>query len=62
MNIHDERTPLMTADGQRMLQRLREHPDAPRFNYATGDRLHQEDLSLIERFRNELAFFPRRAS
>jgi phenylacetate-CoA ligase len=57
LKIHDERTPLMTAGGQRMLRRLREHPDAPQFNYATGDRLRQEDLPLIERFRMDLHSF-----
>lgn len=51
---HAERCPLLTPDGERMLKRLREHPDAPRFNYATGDRLHPEDLPAIERFRDEL--------
>jgi phenylacetate-CoA ligase len=51
---HAERCPLLTADGQRMLQRLREHPDAPRFNYATGDRLHVEDLPALDRFREQL--------
>jgi phenylacetate-CoA ligase len=51
---HAERCPLLTADGERMLHRLREHADAPRFNYATGDRLHPEDLPGIERFREQL--------
>ncbi len=51
---HADRCPLLTPDGERMLQRLREHPDAPRFNYATGDRLHPEDLPAIERFREQL--------
>jgi phenylacetate-CoA ligase len=37
-----------------MLLRLQEHPDAPRFNYVTGDRLHREDLPAIDRFREEL--------
>jgi phenylacetate-CoA ligase len=51
---HAERTPLLTPEGERMLHRLREHPDAPRFNYVTGDRLHPEDLSAIARFREQL--------
>jgi phenylacetate-CoA ligase len=53
--IHSVRTPLLDRDGERMLERLREHPDAPRFNYVTGDRLHPEDLEPIARFREELA-------
>jgi phenylacetate-CoA ligase len=54
MNVHLERSPLMTAEGEGMLRRLREHPDAPRFNYATGDRLWPEDLKPIEQFREAL--------
>jgi phenylacetate-CoA ligase len=51
---HAERAPLLTPDGERMLRRLTEHPDAPRFNYATGDRLHAEDLPEMARFRERL--------
>jgi phenylacetate-CoA ligase len=51
---HSIRTPLLTPKGERMLERLREHPDAPRFNYVTGDRLYREDLDFIARFRNEM--------
>ncbi len=51
---HAVRTPLLTPQGERMLHRLREHPDAPRFNYVTGDRLHPEDLPPIERYREQL--------
>lgn len=51
---HADRCPLLTPDGERMLRRLREHPHAPRFNYATGDRLHPEDLPAIDRFREHL--------
>lgn len=51
---HDERAPLLTPDGERMLHRLKEHPDAPRFNYVTGDRLHPEDLPEMDCFRERL--------
>lgn len=54
MSIHDERSPLMTPAGEAMLRRLREHPDAPRFNYATGDRLWPDDVPKIEAFRERL--------
>ena len=54
MSIHDERSPLMTSAGEAMLRRMHEHPDAPRFNYATGDRLRPEDLEPIQRFRERL--------
>jgi len=51
---HADRCPLLTPQGRRLLQRLQEHPDAPRFNYATGDRLHPDDLPAIESFRAQL--------
>src|SRR5579859_118504 len=54
MDIHLERSPLLTPDGDRMIRNLREHPDAPRFNYATGDRLHPQDLDPIAQFREQL--------
>jgi phenylacetate-CoA ligase len=54
MDIHEQRSPLLTADGDRMLRSLLQHPDAPRFNYETGDRLHPQDLEPIARFREQL--------
>lgn len=54
MSIHDLRSPLMTPAGEAMVRRMKEHPDAPRFNYATGDRLWPEDLPHIEAFRQSL--------
>ncbi len=50
-----ERYPLLTEAGAAMLQQLREHPDAPRFNYATGDRLQPVDLPILDRYRESLA-------
>jgi phenylacetate-CoA ligase len=55
MDIHLQRSPLMTPEGHAMVRRLQEHPDAPRFNYATGDRLWPEDRDAIEVFRSELS-------
>lgn len=49
-----ERSPLLCPSGLRMLRRLTDHPDAPRFNYAAGDRLRREDLRGIARFRERL--------
>ncbi|MCM2315594.1 MAG: AMP-binding protein [Thermoanaerobaculia bacterium] len=43
-----ERFPLLDEDGARMLSRLRQHPNAPRWNLATGDRL---DAAMLERVR-----------
>src|SRR4051812_15597633 len=51
---HAVRTPLLTPAGEQMLHRLREHADAPRFNYITGDRLYGEDLEELDRFREAL--------
>ncbi|HLX64999.1 MAG TPA: hypothetical protein VKX17_27260 [Planctomycetota bacterium] len=48
------RTPLLTGEGVKMLARLREHADAPRFNYVTGDRLRKDDLSALDAFRAAL--------
>lgn len=55
MDLDLQRTPLITPAGRAMLQRLREHPDAPRFNHATGDRCRSEDLAELDQFREELA-------
>lgn len=49
-----DRTPLLTPASEAVLHRLREHPDAPRFNHATGDRLRAEDLPDLDRFRHAL--------
>lgn len=48
------RSPLMTPAGLEMVRRLREHPHAPRFNYAAGDRLRGEDVPAVERYREVL--------
>jgi phenylacetate-CoA ligase len=50
-----ERHPLITEAGGQMLERLREHPDAPRFNHATGDRLREEDLPALASYRESIA-------
>jgi phenylacetate-CoA ligase len=44
----------MTAAGEALVRRLREHPDGPRFNYVTGDRLREEDLAPMAQFRHQL--------
>jgi phenylacetate-CoA ligase len=54
MDIHLQRSPLLTPEGDRMIRNLRQHPDAPRFNYETGDRLHPQDLAPIAHFRDQL--------
>jgi len=54
LDIHLQRSPLLTPDGDRLIRNLRQHPDAPRFNYETGDRLHPQDLDPIAQFRDLL--------
>src|SRR5689334_7962892 len=49
-----DRSPLLDAAGEKMLKRLHEHPDAPRFNYIAGDRLRPEDRPEVARFRDAL--------
>jgi phenylacetate-CoA ligase len=48
------RNPLITPRAARLLRDLREHPDAPKWNYVCGDRLTPEDLAAVEHFREEL--------
>ena len=55
MDIHLQRSPLLTPDGDQLIRDLRQHPDAPRFNYDTGDRLHPQDLDPIARFGESLS-------
>jgi phenylacetate-CoA ligase len=47
-----ERTPLIDDAGERMVRRLREHVDAPAWNYAVGDRLVAADLDAVAAFRH----------
>ncbi len=49
-----ERTPLLTEEGQANLKRIKEHPDAPRWNVTIGDRLIQEDLTACSEFRQRV--------
>lgn len=55
---HD-RFPTLTDAGQRMLERLREHPHAPLFRNASGNRLRPEDVAALQDFeRRTLAANP----
>ncbi len=54
-----ERNPLMTDDGYQLLNRISQHPDAPRWNYVVGDRLQAQDLERVQRFRHDLNQAPR---
>ncbi|KAF0243988.1 MAG: Coenzyme [Planctomycetota bacterium] len=49
------RNPLITAAAAKTLHRIKEHPHAPRFNGALGDRLVRADLAALDRLREGLA-------
>jgi len=53
-----ERYPLLTEDGRRMLQFLREHPNAPMFRNRSGNRLTADDLAAVREFERDLAATP----
>jgi len=46
-----ERNPLITETGYRLLNRILQHPCAPRWNYVVGDRIESEDLPPVEEYR-----------
>ena len=45
-----DRFPLLDADGRAMLDRLRQHPHAPRYNWQTGERLTTDGLADVDGF------------
>lgn len=49
-----ERYPLLSEAGQRMLERIRQHPHAPRFNHQCGDRLDAAALRRVQDFAERL--------
>lgn len=48
-----ERFPLLTPHGRALLERLREHPAAPRFTARSGNRLTEESLRRVRAFAGE---------
>jgi phenylacetate-CoA ligase len=49
-----ERHPLLTPAGQQLLDRLREHPHAPRYNHRCGDRLTRDGLRRVRAYERRL--------
>lgn len=49
-----QRHPLLDEQGAQLLQRLREHPAAPRFNWQIGDRLTAASLAQVRAYEGEL--------
>ncbi|HOT30375.1 MAG TPA: AMP-binding protein [Candidatus Ozemobacteraceae bacterium] len=54
----EERFPLLDETGRRMLERLREHPHAPRWTFPCGDRLTREFCDRIGSFEADLRCGP----
>jgi phenylacetate-CoA ligase len=50
-----DRYPTLTADGQAMLKRLREHGAAPIFRNESGNRLLAEEVEQVRAFEREIA-------
>jgi phenylacetate-CoA ligase len=50
----EERFPLMGEAGRRLLRRLLEHPQAPRYNFRAGERLTREGLERVREFESNL--------
>jgi phenylacetate-CoA ligase len=46
-----KRSPLLTEQGWQTYERLRQHPDAPRWSYTVGDRVEASDLAPLEAYR-----------
>ncbi len=49
-----ERFPALSETGRKMLNRLREHQNAPHYNYACGDQLSIEGLDRVRNYGIEL--------
>jgi phenylacetate-CoA ligase len=54
----DERFPLMDTAGRALLDRLREHPHAPRYNMRCGDRLTEAGRERVREFERALRASP----
>jgi phenylacetate-CoA ligase len=50
----DQRFPLLNDEGRALLERLWEHPHAPRYNFRCGDQLTRESLERVRAYEREL--------
>ncbi len=54
-----DRFPLLTADGERLLRWMREHPHAPKYTATCGNRLTADYLRRVREFEAELEDAPK---
>ncbi|HJQ27308.1 MAG TPA: capsule biosynthesis protein CapK [Blastocatellia bacterium] len=54
----DERHPLLSEDGRRLLERLWEHEAAPRYNFRCGDQLTAASLERVRAYEQRLNVTP----
>lgn len=45
---------MLTDEGRKFLRDLREHPNAPKYNYSCGDQLTREGLERLHKYEYEL--------
>ncbi len=50
----EKRFPMLTDAGRGFLRDLREHPNAPKYNYSCGDQLTRAGLENLHRYEQEL--------
>lgn len=53
-----DRFPLLDERGRRMLNRLRQHPHSPKFNYHCGEKLTAEGLRRVREFASGVGQTP----
>jgi phenylacetate-CoA ligase len=50
----DERFPIITDAGRSFLRQMRQHPDAPEWNWPNGEQLDEAGLQTVQAFADEL--------
>lgn len=50
----DERFPIITGAGRDFLRQMRQHPDAPEWNWPNGEQLDEAGLQAVNAFADEL--------
>ena len=56
------RAPAMTERAWQGLERVLQHPDAPRYNRTLGDRVGTAELAALEAFSTALVSRPRESA